>query len=53
MATSNITVKISVKKRLYFWPCFAVCRFLVLADIFGEQQAAKWLFKNCVKVRVE
>lgn len=53
MATSNITVNISVKKRLHFWPCFAVCRFFVLADIVSEQQATEWLFKNCVKVRVE
>lgn len=53
MAASSITVKVSVKKRLYFWPCLVVCYWLNKVGVMGDKQAQEWLFKNCVKVRVE
>ena len=53
MAISDIKIKVSVKKKFYFWPVFIYLKLMIYMGKVSIHDAVEFVANKCIKVKVD
>jgi len=53
MTISDIKIKVSVKKKFYFWPVFIYLRLMIYMGKVSIHDASELMANKCIKVKAD